>query len=156
VATTTSARQAAISLWRGRVRIHRVHAVHYATSLGIALHPGRVEMHTTGVPFLRWLALHWRHRAHRYQIIRARRFPALMCIHRHEGSWVSYSPAGYYGGFQMSRTFMRHWGVDKLAKYGGHDARYWSAADQLAVASRAVAHLGYAPWPNTAAACGLF
>ena len=69
---------------------------------------------------------------------------------------MAHSPAGYYGGFQMSRTFMQHWGADKLAKYGGRDARYWSPADQMAVASRAVAHLGYSPWPNTAAACGLY
>jgi len=37
----------------------------------------------------------------------------------------------------------------------GRDARYWSPADQLAVASRAVAHIGFGSWPNTAAMCGL-
>ena len=154
VATTTT-KQTAVSLWRSRVRAHRLQAVAYAASLGVTLHPGMVEMHTPGIPYLEWLAVRWRARAHGYQLIRARRFPPLMCIHSLEGSWVAYSPAGYYGGFQMSRSFMAHWGADKLAKYGGRDARYWTAHDQLAVASRAVAHLGYSPWPNTAPACGV-
>jgi hypothetical protein len=155
VATTTS-QQAAVQLWRSRVRAHRVRAVSYAASLGVLLHPGRIEMRTTGIAYLQWMSLHWRVRAHGLLAVRSRRFPALLCIHHYEGSWVAYSPAGYYGGFQMSRTFMQHWGADKLAKYGGRDARYWSPADQMAVASRAVAHLGYSPWPNTAAACGLY
>jgi hypothetical protein len=152
VATTT---QTTVALWRGRVRAHRVQAVRYARSLGVLLRPGRVEMRTTGIPYLKWMSLRWRARANSFLAVRARRFPALLCIHHFEGSWVAYSPAGYYGGFQMSLTFMRHWGADKLIKYGGRDARFWSAADQLAVASRAVAHLGFSPWPNTAAACGL-
>jgi hypothetical protein len=156
VATTTTSQQTAVlQLWRSRVRVHRVRAVRYAASLGLRLHPGPIEMRTTGIPYLKWLSLRWRHRAHVFLAVRSRRFPALLCIHHYEGSWVAYSPAGYYGGFQMSLTFMRHWGADKLAKYGGRDARYWSPADQLAVASRAVSHLGYSPWPNTAAACGL-
>jgi hypothetical protein len=152
---TIPSQQTALQLWRSRVRAHRVQAVRYAASLGVRLHPGRIEMSTTGIPYLRWMSLHWRERANAFRAVRARRFPALLCIHHYEGSWVAYSPAGYYGGFQMSLTFMSHWGADKLAKYGGRDARYWSAADQMAVASRAVAQLGYSPWPNTAAACGL-
>jgi hypothetical protein len=155
VATSTS-KQTTLQLWRGRVRAHRVQAVRYAASLGVLLRPGRIEMHTTSIPYLQWMAARWRARANGLLAVRSRRFPALLCIHHYEGSWVAYSPAGYYGGFQMSLTFMRHWGADKLAKYGGRDARYWSAADQLAVASRAVAHLGYSPWPNTAAAGGLY
>jgi hypothetical protein len=55
----------------------------------------------------------------------------------------------------MDASFMQHWGADKLHKYHGRDARYWSVADQLAVASRAVAHIGYSPWPNTGAMCGV-
>jgi hypothetical protein len=153
--STTIDHQHAVHYWRGRVRLYRVQAVAYAASLGVSLHPGPVEMHTTGVPFLKWMTVRWRAHTHTYAVVRANRFPPLMCIHRLEGSWVAYSPAGYYGGFQMSPTFMRHWGADKLAKYGGRDARFWSPGDQLAVASRAVAHLGFSPWPNTAPACGL-
>jgi hypothetical protein len=153
--STTIDHQLAVHRWRGRVRRFRLRAVAYAASLGVRLHSGRAEMHTTSVPFLRWMTVRWRARAHVYALVRAQRFPALMCIHRLEGSWVAYSSAGYYGGFQMSATFMRHWGPDKLAKYGGRDARFWSPGDQLAVASRAVAHLGFSPWPNTASACGL-
>ena len=154
VATTPSP-QIALQLWRGRVRAHRLRAVRYAASLGVRLHPGRIEMTTTAIPYLQWMSVRWRRRANALLAVRSRRFPALRCIHHYEGSRVAYSPAGYYGGFQMSLTFMRHWGADKLAKYGGRDARYWYAADQMAIASRAVAHLGYSPWPNTAAACGL-
>jgi hypothetical protein len=153
---TTNSQPTPLQLWRSRVRAHRVAAVRYAASLGVRIHPGRIEMSTTGIPYLQWMSLRWRHRANALLAVRSRRFPALLCIHHYEGSWVAYSPAGYYGGFQMSLTFMRHWGADKLAKYGGRDARYWSAADQMAVASRAVAHLGYSPWPNTAAICGLY
>lgn len=80
----------------------------------------------------------------------------LMCIHQGEGSMVSLNPAGpYYGGWQMDAAFMQHWGADMLAKYGGRDARYWSPHDQLIVAYRAAWKIGYGPWPQTAAACGL-
>ena len=68
---------------------------------------------------------------------------------------MPYSPAGYYGGLQMDWSFMRTYGPDKLARYGGRDARYWAPADQLAVAMRAVRTRGYYPWPNSARACGI-
>ena len=104
---------------------------------------------------LQHLARRYRLRGNHFRRIIHQRFPNLMCIHHYEGSWSAYNPAGYYGGFQMDASFMQHWGADKLHKYHGRDARYWSPADQLAVASRAVAHIGYSPWPNTGAMCGL-
>jgi len=55
----------------------------------------------------------------------------------------------------MDSSFMWAYGADKLAKYGGRDARYWTARDQLAVGFRAVRARGFTPWPNTARACGL-
>ena len=100
-------------------------------------------VHTWAVKNAGWVAF-WR-----------THYPRLICIHGHEGAWNAYSPAGYYGGLQMDWSFMRTYGPDKLARYGGRDARYWSPGDQLAVAMRAVRVRGYAPWPNSASACGV-
>lgn len=82
-------------------------------------------------------------------------YTGLLCIHRYEGAWNAYNPAGYYGGLQMDWSFMRHWGNDMLAKHGGRDARYWTPLEQLIVGERAVQHIGYSPWPNTRLMCGL-
>jgi hypothetical protein len=79
----------------------------------------------------------------------------LLCIHGGEGSWTAYNPAGYYGGLQMDWAFMRHWGGMMLTKYHGRDARSWSPHDQMYVGYRAARKIGYGPWPNTAADCGL-
>ena len=158
--TTTSAEliahRAAVHLWRHRVRRHRIMAVRRAYLLGLSLHPGPVERRTDRIRRLERLNHHFRRRDRHYRAVIRRRFPKLLCIHRYEGSWTAYNPAGpYYGGFQMDAGFMERWGADKLRKYGGRDARYWSPADQLAVASRAVAHIGFGSWPSTAAMCGL-
>jgi hypothetical protein len=90
----------------------------------------------------------------------ARRRPALSglrCIHGHEGAWnaVSDSTPTYYGGLQMDRAFERAYGADVLAARGGADADAWSQHDQLMVGMHAYHRVGYSPWPNTAAACGL-
>jgi hypothetical protein len=159
--TTTTTTQlevhrAAVHLWRGRVRRRRIIAVRRAHRLGIRLHPGAVERTTDRVRRLERMAHHFRRRGRHYHAVIRRRFPKLLCIHHYEGSWAAYNPAGpYYGGFQMDAGFMERWGADELHKYGGRDARYWSPADQLAVASRAVAHIGFGSWPATAAICGL-
>src|SRR3954462_5284840 len=153
--TAQELHRAAVREWRGKVRHRRLRAQYLAAGLGINYRPGRIEMHTRSPEYLRWIAGRLRHRNHRYMAIRHRRIPKLLCIHSHEGSWTAYNPAGHYGGFQMDWSFMRHWGADKLHKYGGHDARSWSPRDQIAVASRAASHIGFGPWPNTAAMCGL-
>lgn len=83
-------------------------------------------------------------------------YAGLLCIHGYEGSWTAYNSSGpYYGGLQMDSSFMQHWGSDMLSKYGGRDARSWSPQDQLIVGARAVAHIGYSPWPTTARMCHL-
>lgn len=109
-----------------------------------------------------WFLWLWRTRAARARalpspaVVPEPYYSALMCIHGGEGSMVSLNPAGpYYGGWQMDSSFEAHWGADMLAKYGGRDARYWSAHDQLIVAYRAARAIGYGSWPQTAAACGL-
>lgn len=136
---------------------HRRHrAIRLAGSLGIHYRPHRVERGRTDLGFLRYVAHRLRQRNHRYLAMRRSLFPKLLCIHHYEGAWNAYNASGpYYGGFQMDAGFMEQWGADKLAKYGGADARYWSARDQMAVASRAARHIGFGAWPNTAAMCGL-
>lgn len=150
-----SNRQNEVAYWRAKVKEQRVRAVKLSRALGGNYRPGMLEMHTVGVPYLQWLYKHFKKKANHLAAVKARRFPRLRCIHRLEGSWTAYNPAGYYGGFQMDWSFMRTWGPDKLKKYGGRDARAWDPRDQMAVASRAVSQIGYGPWPNTARACGL-
>jgi hypothetical protein len=153
--TASAVHQKAVHTWRHKARFRRNQASHLARRLGIHYRPRRAEIHMNRIVRLQHLTRHYRLRGNHFRRIIRHRFPNLMCIHHHEGSWSAYNPAGYYGGFQMDFSFMRHWGADKLRKYHGRDARYWSPADQLAVASRAVAHIGYSPWPNTGAMCGL-
>jgi hypothetical protein len=134
---------------------HRRHrAVRLARSLGMHFRPHRT--HSTDVDYLHYIAHRLKLRNQHYRAMRHWLFPKLRCIHHYEGAWNAYNGAGpYYGGFQMDSAFMRHWGADKLAKYDGADARYWSPRDQMAVASRAARHIGFGSWPNTAAMCGL-
>lgn len=144
-----------LKLWRNRVAAARRAAVLSAHRVGV--HPKTVawEMHTTNIGHLKWLQHVWQMRNRSWVLQYRNVAPKLLCIHSFEGAWNAYSPAGYYGGLQMNSSFMRAYGWDKLVKYGWHDARYWSPADQLAVGFRAVRARGFWPWPNTAAACGL-
>jgi hypothetical protein len=76
------------------------------------------------------------------------------CIHRYEGAWTSNTGNGYYGGLQMDLAFQRLYGADFLARYGTADG--WPVWAQFQAAARAYASgRGFAPWPNTARACGL-
>jgi hypothetical protein len=99
----------------------------------------------------------WHRRSHSYKLRLIRRAPvyaALACIHSHEGAWDSYSAAGpYYGGFQMDPSFEAAYGPHYLRLWG--DASSWPAAMQTAAAYHATRVVGYTPWPNTAAICGL-
>jgi hypothetical protein len=79
---------------------------------------------------------------------------AFLCIHRYEGAWTSNSGNGYYGGLQMDRTFMRHYGSAYVRLWGTAD--HWPAWAQMQVSVRAYrAGRGFWPWPRTARACGL-
>jgi hypothetical protein len=75
------------------------------------------------------------------------------CVHHYEGAWTSNTGNGYFGGFQMDRTFERTYGGEFLRVFG--DANHWPPALQLAVAIRAWTHRGFRPWPNSARLCGL-
>jgi hypothetical protein len=77
-----------------------------------------------------------------------------MCIHRFEGDWTANTGNGYYGGLQLDLTFQRLYGAEFLARFG--TANTWPVWAQLEVAGRAYGSgRGFAPWPNTARACGL-
>ena len=74
------------------------------------------------------------------------------CVHSYEGSWTD-PAAPYYGGFQMDLAFQRRWAPHRLAAKGTAD--HWKAFRQVLVVRRAVRHIGWGPWPNTARYCGL-
>jgi hypothetical protein len=79
---------------------------------------------------------------------------AFMCIHRYEGAWNANTGNGYYGGLQMNVGFMERYGSGFLERWGTAD--HWPPWAQLEASVRAyLAGRGFAPWPNTAAACGL-
>jgi hypothetical protein len=142
---------------RTDIRLRRDHAVKRAWKLGIILHPHRRERLTVDIPTLEAMDARWHLRAHGYRLELRRRAPvyaALACIHSYEGSWWAYSPAGpYYGGYQMDPSFERAYGADYLSIWG--DASSWPVPMQTAAAYRATLAVGYTPWPNSAAACGL-
>lgn len=86
-----------------------------------------------------------------------------LCIHGYEGAWDD-SGDPYWGGLQMDRGFMRTYGSDYIARFGGY-ADVWPVWAQMAAAERAyagydwrglyVGKRGYSPWPNTARYCHL-
>lgn len=125
-----------------------------------AMRHGHAERAATTVPELVPILVRWQHLLSSYRAALARRQPALAglrCIHHYEGPWnaVSDSSPTYHGGLQMDRAFERAYGSDVLGAHAGLDAESWSPHDQLMVAMRAYRSMGYSPWPNTAAACGL-
>ena len=77
-----------------------------------------------------------------------------LCVHSHEGAWNSATGNGYYGGMQMDVNFMATYGADFEHRYGGY-ANVWPPKAQLVASYRAWRTLGWRPWPNTAAMCGL-
>lgn len=79
---------------------------------------------------------------------------AFLCIHRYEGAWNDYGDP-YWGGLQMDRSFMYHYGGWAIRKFGGF-ANVWPPGVQIAVAITAYnSGRGFGPWPNTARMCGL-
>jgi hypothetical protein len=78
---------------------------------------------------------------------------AFSCIHHYEGPWGAATGNGYFGGLQMDVTFQRTYAPDLLRQKG--TANRWSPSEQIATAFVAYADRGFAPWPNTARACGL-
>lgn len=77
---------------------------------------------------------------------------ALLCIHRHEGSWRDGS-APYYGGLQMDLGFQQTYGGWLYRKKGTAD--HWAPLEQIWTAEKAVRARGFWPWPSTARLCGV-
>jgi hypothetical protein len=160
VVHTPAAASPAVRALRHEIRVVRGRTLRDAFEAALPAPPhGHAERRATTAAELAPILERWRARHRRYRAALARRAPILAgfaCIHRSEGPWnaVSDSDPTYYGGLQMDRAFERAWGGDVL-RSSGRDADAWSAHDQLMVAMRAYRELGYAPWPNTAAACGL-
>lgn len=117
---------------------------------------------TAGCAYVRWAARTWQHRsrqAHRdYLAWFTATYAKWSCIHSHEGSWQD-EGLPQMGGLQMDPGFQHTYGAAFVAAYG--DAGHWPVWAQLLAAERAFhgyggyAARGYAPWPNTARACGL-
>jgi hypothetical protein len=75
------------------------------------------------------------------------------CIHSYEGSWTDPN-APYWGGLQMDYSFQSSYGA-WLLKHRG-TANNWPPLAQIWAAVRAWRVRGFAPWPNTARACGVY
>jgi hypothetical protein len=159
--TAGSESSPAVRALRHQIRLVRGRALRDAFDAALpAPRHGHAERRATTVAGLVPILERWQGRLRRYRAALARRTPILQgfhCIHGYEGPWnaISDSDPTYYGGLQMDRAFEQAWGTDVLSAHSGADADTWTAHDQLMVAMRAYRHLGYAPWPNTAAACGL-
>ena len=142
---------------RQKIAHNRALAVHRGIWLGILLRHGHAERHTSSPVTLAALLHKWKHRRIAYGRALHRRagvYAALICIHRGEGAWSAYSPAGpYFGGLQMNRGFELAYGSDFVRRFG--DAQHWKPGLQVAVGYRAVRHVGYSPWPATRLACGV-
>lgn len=75
------------------------------------------------------------------------------CVHGGEGAWNANTGNGYYGGLQMDISFQQAYGPEFYARWGTADN--WPIWAQLFTAVRGYLSRGFAPWPNTARACGL-
>jgi hypothetical protein len=75
------------------------------------------------------------------------------CIHHYEGSWTDPN-APYWGGLQMDYSFQSSYGAWLLRHEG--TANHWAPLAQIWAGVRAWRVRGFAPWPNTARACGVY
>ena len=100
----------------------------------------------------------WKRRHHRvYRLLHpysSSWLAAALCIKSEEGAWTSNTGNGYFGGFQMDRSFQRAYGARFYGAIGTADL--WHPKQQLLTAYRGfVARGGWNPWPNTSRECGL-
>lgn len=81
------------------------------------------------------------------------------CIQEHETGapfpgWHTDSGNGYFGGLQFDLGFQRTYGGWLYRSKG--TAEHWTPLEQIWTAEYALAEgRGFAPWPNSARACGL-
>ena len=100
-----------------------------------------------------WLT--WHHRAQAaWQLAKnPPKLDAWNCIHSYEGSW-SDPDAPYWGGLQMDMNFQSAYGTWLLNHKG--TANHWTPLQQIWAGVRAWRVRGFAPWSNTAHACGVY
>lgn len=130
-----------------------------------------VERHRAHVEFRVARRLGWNvarlKRANRWERARLRGLRALpsytyvrmpgswTCIHGHEGAWND-SGDPYWGGLQMDRGFMNHYGADFIRIHHGGLANVWTPHEQMVAAERAYfSGRGFGPWPQTRRMCGV-
>lgn len=129
----------------------------------------KVEVHRAHVEFRVAHRLGWKlarlRRANKWERTRLRELRALpsytyiqmpgswTCIHNHEGAWND-SGDPYWGGLQMDRGFMNHYGADFIRVHHGGLANVWTPHEQMVAAERAYfSGRGFGPWPNTRLPC---
>ncbi len=146
----------AIDYWSGKARRAQT-----ATTLWLTVVRGRPPRHVSRMQAssspqaAQNLARIW----HRREIAawRAAHHPpqlhAWYCIHHYEGSWTDPN-APYWGGLQMDYSFQSAYGA-WLLKHEG-TANHWMPLAQIWAAVRAWRVRGFAPWSNTAHACGVY
>ena len=87
-----------------------------------------------------------------------RRLIQWTCIHVKEAAWNDVGDP-YWGGLQMDRDFMRHYGWVFIRKYSRDGslgyANEWTPREQMMVANVAYdSGRGFGPWPTTRRGCG--
>ena len=75
------------------------------------------------------------------------------CIHNYEGAWTD-PDAPYWGGLQMDMNFQSAYGPWLLNHTG--TANHWAPLAQIWAGVRAWRVRGFAPWGNSAHACGVY
>jgi hypothetical protein len=99
----------------------------------------------------------WKHRARRLERLwppwSSAWFADAMCVHSLEGAWNEPGGLGpdVSGGLQIGHAEWLHFG----GGYWSSEAYQTAPRHQLLVAHRYWRVSGWAPWPSTAAMCGL-
>jgi hypothetical protein len=93
------------------------------------------------------------HRRFKAEPTRPPHYYQWLCIHAGEGAWNAATGNGFYGGLQFTQGT---WEASGGLKYASR-ADLASPLEQMWAAEDAWADAGgsFAPWPNTARACGL-
>jgi hypothetical protein len=134
----------------------RADAWRWQRVMGVLRTPARPVARVASASYQRWVLRLWQRRALAWRA-RAQHPPHLrawLCIHRYEGPWRAHTGNGFFGGLQMDVQFQQLYARGLLRTKGTAD--HWTPLEQIWAAERALASgRGFAPWPNTARACGL-
>jgi hypothetical protein len=154
-ARRAAARHEAVAFYTHEIRKLRRETWYWQRVMGVRRsHVQSRTLEAHSIRRLQHLAAVWRR--HEKRAFRKAHHPphlaGWLCIHRYEGSWSDSGPL-YYGGLQMSITFMRSYGGWLLRRKGTAD--HWTPLEQIWTAERARRSRGFYPWPNTARFCGL-